>query len=108
MKVLPCQGLVIDQAPLGKKDQAGKLTETKGRYLAAVAEAEAWLVQQGFDPWEIAEMDLPRQVRRCWWHDDHGFVPDGWEGTGARPVLIVHVPVPAEPDPPQTVKVIKP
>nr|BFE85839.1 hypothetical protein GCM10020093_084400 [Planobispora longispora] len=66
--------------PLGKKDQAGKLTETKGRYLAAVAEAEAWLVQQGFDPWEIAEMDLPRQVRRCWWHDDHGFVPDGWEG----------------------------
>lgn len=105
MKVLPGQGLVIDQQPLGKAERVGEVAEVKERHAAAVAEAEGWLAEQGMDPWEIAELDLPRRVRRLLYHDEHGFVPHGWEGSGARLVLIVHAPVPEQDVPPLAVRV---
>lgn len=106
LKVLPGQGLVIDQAPLADADPAARLAEVHSRHASAAGEAEVWLAEQGMDAWAIAELDLPRRMRRLMYHDDHGFVPLGWEGQGARPVLIVHVPVPEEPDAPPDVEEI--
>ncbi len=108
LMVLPGQGLVIDQAPLDASDLPGRVDQVKARHAAAVEEAEDWLAGQGMDPWDIAELGLPGRVRRLMYHDQVGFVPLGWEGEGARPVLIVHVPIAEQPDVPPDVEIIPP
>lgn len=105
MKHLPGHGLVIDQTALSRPDRAGKVNEAKGRRVDAVAQAEAWLAEQGLTAWEVADLDLGRRTRHAWWTDDGaGFVPASHPG--ARPVLVVDVPAPEETPAPRTPKEI--
>lgn len=100
MKHIPGHGLVVDQPPLTRPDKAGKVTEARQRRAETISQAEAYLLEQGLDPWEIADMDLSSRTRHAWWTEEAGFVPP--DHPGARPVLVVDMPVADEPPPPRT------
>ncbi|TQS29121.1 hypothetical protein [Microbispora sp. KK1-11] len=100
LRWIPDQGFVY-LPPEGPADSSpgGLLAYARQILAEAVAESEAWLLEQErMSPWELAPANLLGRSLIAWWNEDLGFVqehhPEG------QLVAVVAVPVPDLPPPP--------
>ncbi|WP_433415012.1 hypothetical protein ACQP1V_36210 [Microtetraspora malaysiensis] len=106
IEFLPGQGLMYRPA-WGPTDTTprGLLTYAREVIVAAVAEAEDWLIEHGsMTPWELASTNLAARTVIAWWTQEFGFVQE--THPDAQLVVVVNIPMPdvppsgpAEPEP---------
>jgi hypothetical protein len=90
MIVIPEQGFVLKPTvEATDTTPAGLVAYARGQFAVAAAATEAYLLDNGFSPFELAPMDVASKCGIGWWRDDVGFTGPDYPGTE----LIVYVNV---------------